>query len=271
MKKRDSKTQRLVTPVSYTVKLPDSGSNGNAVPLLLGATLLIVYRTPRQCPRCDRLAVQRRLRHRHAHDGWIRFCEVFIRHRRQSIGEVAVIVGNGSSKFSEQLLFNGQPLGGLNPFFGREGEAWTTRRFLSPIGSAVTRHLLPSASTTTGFRRSIACPAAFSHSARPCRTPTVMDCSTSGRTPRYVTPRLRLATTSLIWENADKNHKDLYVEINALVGSDHTHLPSPFVLKLVGDAFRKAPPGRRSRALRHGQQLRPCRSCAGTSTHPSAT
>src|SRR4029078_12437773 len=40
-----------------------------------------------------------------------------------------------------------------------------------------------------------------------------------------------------------------YVEINALVPEDqsHSHVPSPYVLKLVGDAFKNAPPGQHVR------------------------
>src|ERR1700751_2102483 len=38
------KTPNQLTPGSYQVKLPDSGSNGGGVPLTLGASLVIVYR-----------------------------------------------------------------------------------------------------------------------------------------------------------------------------------------------------------------------------------
>jgi len=243
--KRDSKTQRLVTPASYSVKLPDSGSNGNTVPLTLGATLLIIYRTPEAySPLRSVVLYEGGFVLDNAHDRVDQILRGF--YQTSSVNpsaKLSVIVGNGSSKFSERLLFNGQPLGGVNPFFGREGEAWDNPTF--PVSDWIGSD---KASATVSINHdglsSFDC---LSGGVFALST-TVQDTDGDGLLDKWEDGSFRNTKTPTLedfpeLQNADKNHKDLYVEINALVGANHTHLPSPFVLKLVGDAFKNAPPG----------------------------
>ena len=104
---------------SHQVKLADSGSNGNGVPLTVGATLVIVFRDP-QVPTLSSIVIS---------DGGFSLnhgSDVITQTFRGSFpsyvnpqAKLTTIIGEGQGNFSERLLFNGQVVaGGINPFRG---------------------------------------------------------------------------------------------------------------------------------------------------------
>ncbi|HEY7534131.1 MAG TPA: hypothetical protein VH681_15275, partial [Nitrospiraceae bacterium] len=161
------------------------------------------------------------------------------------------IVGDGRLFLSERVRLNGQLIA-TNPFVSSDGPKWDNITFpignrlpgLAGSGEVVLRvepHLLPDCLSWSAI--------IFSTSVQDTDADGLIDVweTSSGLTDPNGEPLPNLAGMG-----ANKDHKDIFVEIGYFATDrdvtygnnskpEHTHLPTPDVLKMVGEAFQNAP------------------------------
>ncbi len=237
---------------SHPVGLPDRGK-GNAVPSTAGATLVVIYRD-QSLP----------LRAIVIYDGGATLSNQApvlsqtlkgFYEGATPAGRVTHIVGDGQPNFPERLLFNGQVIA-TNPFVGALGPAadpaWDTLTFDVTAGPGGFVDAVTTTVDNVGFN-SADC---LSWGAIIFST-TVKDTDQDGLLDIWETSESLSDPTGQPLPNlkamgADKNVKDLFVEVgylstpgysHAVQGQvpAHSHLPAEEALTLVGNVFKNAP------------------------------
>jgi hypothetical protein len=230
---------------AHAVEIPDSGPSGNTVPIAIGASLVVVYRDP-SLP-LNAIVI---------YDGGYTMdnstgsMTQTIRGFYQADGTAAKmthIVGSGQANKSERLLLPGlAPI--VNPFNASSGNNWDSPTYNVTLTS-------PNEPTTTsvdhvGFP-SFDC---LSWAAIILKVPVkdsdrdgLLDVWESATAP--VTDPNGRPLPNLAAMGADKDHKDLFVEVGYMQAAEgttyggvakpqHSHLPDEAALNAMGDVFK---------------------------------
>ena len=242
---------------AHQVQVPDSGSSGSGVPLAMGASLVVIYRT-------SGLPLSAIVLYDGGYtlDNATRTMSQTIRGFYQpgsATAKMTHIVGSGQLNKSEQLLFNGDPLA-TNPFRAAAGESWDNPTFDAlDLGEEpesvrwVTTAVGPSEDCLTWGA------VVFKTEVKDFDGDGLLDVweDQTSELPPLLDPNGQ-PLPNLGDMGADKNVKDLFIEVGYMHADNdaegnpptyggvekpaHSHLPSPAALKLVGDAFCSAPP-----------------------------
>jgi hypothetical protein len=254
---------KYIVHKDYEVQLPDSGS-GNALPIALGASLVVVYRTEGIGTPLSAIVI---------YDGGYTLnntnptmsqrIQGFYQPSATPHAKITHIVGSGQANKSETLLFNGATLGS-SPFSASAGESWDNPTFPNPSYSTPL-DLAPPPGTdvgtlTTSVSASTDCltwgAVVFKTEVKDTDNDGLLDVWEDSTSP-ILDPNGQ-PLPILRWPDgpsgagASSTAKDLFVEIGymktdadtsygGVVKPAHTHLPTPEALKLMGDAFRDAP------------------------------
>jgi VCBS repeat-containing protein len=242
---------KLAVNGPHQVQVPDSGSNGNGLPLALGASLVVVYRTS-DLPLNAIVLYDGNYSLNNASPTMFQAIRGFYQPSPTATVKMTHIVGSGQANKSETLLFNGAAIpGGSDPFSSSAGDSWDNPTFLGlGLGTA--------ADTLTQFTTEVnPCSDCLTWSAIVVKTPVkdtdgdgLLDAWESETPPSdpYGQP-----LPNLYAMGARPDHKDLFIEVGYMTtdGVDlayggelkpaHSHLPTHAALKLMGDAFRDAP------------------------------
>lgn len=238
-----------------TVLLPDSGS-GNGVPNSAGASLFIVYRDPvsplTSISVYDGLSVQPPgVTTTHAFAGYLRASA-------NPTARMTQIVSGGANNSSERVFFGDMvnPLA-TNPFAGggpSSDRTWSTVTW--DVSSRM--NLKTDAGTygdtvTTKIDHTSTSPYECLAWSAMILSTTVADADQDGLPDRLEDQYSMRSPDDkplpdLHGMLASSQHKDIFIEMGALKDSNgfydsshHNHLPTPAVLKLVGDAYKNAP------------------------------
>jgi hypothetical protein len=241
------------------VRLADSGSNGNAAPIALGATLVIVYRVLSPAVPLNAIVLyDGAFAPSNAGQNVSQNLVGFYQPATNAVAKLTHIVANGQPNKGEQVTWTSssqqmvpQPLpslyGSLPPFPGKYGSwdnpTWPLSNLQTTDGS-LTTSVMPTA-TNSGC---------VSWGAMILST-TVQDTDGDGlldvweqQQPGGSEPGYTDAVSGQ-WvplPGANPDRKDIFVELHYLDDSDgsvagvrlHTHLPKQAALDAVGDAFK---------------------------------
>jgi hypothetical protein len=127
----DNTTKQWLLNGPHKVTLRDSGGTGNTVPFTLGASLVIVYREVNQ-PFSAIVMYDGGFVMNQGSDEVTQKLEGFYHAAEEPSAKLSVIIGEGQSNFSEQVLFNNDTAHVLatNPFISEVGAAWDNPTFL---------------------------------------------------------------------------------------------------------------------------------------------
>ena len=249
----DAVTGKLAVNGAHEIQLPDSGSGGNATPLALGASLVVVYRDTDPSTKLSAIVM---------YDGGYTLNNAtptmnqVIQGFYQSAngtGKLTHIVGSGQENKSETILFNGIQIPGSS-FSGSAGPSWDNPTFGVAFDPGLTQ-------LTTGVNPSSDC---LTWGAVIFKT-EVKDTDGDGLLDIWER-QTKLDPDSLLRDpdsqplpvlgdmGAVVGQKDLFIEIGymkadvetsygGVMKPAHSHLPSPAALKLIGDAFANSPEG----------------------------
>jgi hypothetical protein len=249
----------------HTVKLPEAGT-GNQVPSTAGATLLVIYRDAAQpltsISVYDGISVQA------PGTTMSQTIRGFLQASASPTGRMTHIVGSGAKNTTDRLLFNGVQVGA--DLFGSVNNASSDRGWSSPTLDVTNQMNLRTDSfpygeqVTTSVDHTSSTPYdCLAWAAIVFATP-VADVDADGLPDKLEelsglkepddTPLPDLHAMG-----ASKFHKDLFVEAGAMQAAagttygagaaletdsvGHNHLPTPAVIKLLGDAYKNAPYG----------------------------
>jgi Bacterial Ig domain len=242
----DPTTERLAVNGPHVVQLPDAGSNGNGVPVALGASLVVVYRDPRM-PLKAVVLYDGSYTMNQTTDSMSQTIKGFYQ-AAGTAGKMTHIVGSGQANKSERLLLPGlAPV--LNPFTAALGNSWDSPTYDVSIGAG-------SGTTATsvdhvGFS-SFDCltwgAIVFSTAVQDTDGDGLLDIWESSTTPIVDPNGQPLPNLRAMVGGADHtNVKDVFVQIDYMSNGAgtyggvakpaHNHLPDPTALKMVGDAF----------------------------------
>ena len=238
---------------SLPVRLADSGSNGNATPFALGATLVIIYRVVSPSVPLNAIVL---------YDGAYapsntaqtssQTIKGFYQPAVTPVAKLTHIVANGQANKSEQVYLNsGQALpslyGALPPFPGVYNGSWDNPTWVLSSYGYVTGGDTQEITTVTPTSTNTGC---VSWGAMILST-TVQDTDHDGlldvweQNQGYVDA---VSGQAVPLPGADPNVKDLFVEVDYLTNLDgsggaylHSHLAKQAALDMVGNAFKSAP------------------------------
>jgi hypothetical protein len=259
--------KKFVANGVHSVQVPDSGHafgdhddveyGYGTGPRAVGASLVVIYRDPNQLQQKAIVIIDGSATKR-SYDTLTEKIEGFYQ-ASSPVAKMTHIVGDGRPYASEKVRVDGQLIAS-NPFVSGSGHNWDNRTFDNvPL-------LNPGSATVPGFATVKVVPAAtdsdcLSYSAIIFST-TVQDADGDGlldiwETAGGLTDPNGELLPDLAAMGADKDHKDLFVEVGAMAapagtsyGSGaaltmdavgHNHLPRPAVWKMVGDAYKNAP------------------------------
>ncbi|MGH9411254.1 MAG: Ig-like domain-containing protein [Vicinamibacterales bacterium] len=264
-------TGKYLVNGTHTVTLPDK--NGNKATQSAGATLVIVYRDPSQPLRkiviydgaaapTEGVTLTQRLR-------------AFYKSAAAKSAKLTYVVGTGGNNHSEQVLFNGSVVSTGDPFpqtSPSSDRSWANPTYtVSSLMPGTDSHDGFGETATTSITAGKS-PAACRTTAAIVFSTTIADVDGDGlpdgledatgglKDPPTASAPNGVALPNLNAMGASSSHKDLFVEINAMwaapgtsygapnapasataaVVTDaagHNHMPTPDVLKLVGDAY----------------------------------
>jgi hypothetical protein len=248
----------------HTVRLPQA--NGNNTPESAGASLVVIYRDPTEPLRKIVLYDGGYIQPRGV--SMTQNLRGFYQSSTAKSARLTHIAGSGQPNHSDQLFFNNNQIGAGIEQFVETGSASNRSWFTKTLGHAQIDSLmqpLPAAPTsgygetaTTSVTHTSASPYGCMAWAAVAFSTAVKDADTDG-----LPDGLEDATDGLINPNgeplpnlhamgASSSHKDLFVEVNAMQAANgttyggvadadgHNHLPTPEVLKMVGDAYANA-------------------------------
>ena len=231
------------------VRLADSGSNGNKVPIALGATLVVIYRVLSPAVPLNAIVL---------YDGVYAPSNSgknisqnlmgFYEPATSPVAKITQIVANGQTNKGERVYLNNasQPLpslyGSLPPFPGKYGSwdnpTWVLSRYgyVKTTDTSETTSVMPSA-TNSGC---------VSWGAIVLST-TVQDSDKDGLLDAWENSQGYTDAVSGQWislPGANPNKKDMFVELDYLSDLDgsagpnlHSHLPKEAAVDAVGTAF----------------------------------
>jgi hypothetical protein len=241
----DTGTGKLSVNGTHLVAIPDSGSNGNATPLALGASLVVVYRQTGM-PLSAIVFYDGGYTLDNSTGQMFQTLGGFYQPANPAVAKLTHIVGSGQANKSETLLFGAAgatptPIAS-NPFGSSAGESWDNPTFLVNLGSA------PETVTqvTTGVSPSSDCltwgAIVFKTEVKDTDHDGLLDVWESSSAP-ILDPRGR-ALPNLKAMGADPYTRDLFIQVDYMKSDGHSHLPGHEALRLVGEAFANAPTGR---------------------------
>ena len=244
---------------TFQVRLADSGSNGNTVPLALGATLVIIYRVLSPAVPLNAIVI---------YDGAFapsntsqNFSQSLVGFYQPALAPAAKIthiVANGQPNKYEQVFLNGttQPLpsiyGSLPPFPGIyrdwDNPTWVLNNYgnyVKATDTSETTMVQPSATNTGCISWGTII---LSTSVQDTDGDGLLD---NWETKQGYTDVVRGLDTNtptggqwVALPGADPNKKDIFVELDYLSNLDgsagpylHSHLPEEAALDAVGDSF----------------------------------
>ncbi len=241
----DSGTGKLSVNGTHVVAIPDSGSSGNATPLALGASLVVVYRQS-SLPLSAIVLYDGGFTLGNNTSQLFQTIGGFYQPANPAVARLTHIVGSGQMNKAETLLFgagNATPAPiAASPFGGFAGDSWDNPTFTVNLGSApdtvtqVTTGVSPSADCLTWGA------IVFKTEVKDTDRDGLLDIWESSSTP-LLDPRGR-ALPNLKAMGADPFTRDLFVQVDYMKTDGHSHLPGHEALRLVGDAFANAPTGR---------------------------
>jgi hypothetical protein len=238
---------------SHQVMLPDSGS-GNAVPMTLGASLVVLFRDPTPgTPLRSVVIYDGGYTMDQSTDSFTQTLQGFYQASLDGpAARMTHIVANGQAGFSERLLFDNQMLSNsINPFVGAQGPEWDNVEFtglpLQPgASSAVVTvdHVNINPFDCLSWGAVI-----MSTAVQDTDLDGLLDIWESSTTTLF--DPLGDALPNLAAMGASPTVKDVFIEIGhmwtngytagqGVVGA-HTHLPAKNALNMVAQAFRNAP------------------------------
>ncbi|HEY7290006.1 MAG TPA: Ig-like domain-containing protein [Vicinamibacterales bacterium] len=237
----------IVVNGSHRVEVPDSGSSGNQVPVALGASLVVVFRDPTM-PLKAVVLYDGGYTMNQSTQSMTQTVQGFYQ-SSPGAAKMTHIVGSAQANKSERLLVPGlAPI--VNPFVGALGPSWDSPTFNVTIPAG-------SASTTTSVDH-------VGFSSFDCLTwgavvlsTTVQDTDGDGLLDIWEESTATLydpnnqPLPNLAAMGANKNHKDLFVEVGYMTAADgtmyggvakpaHSHLPTEAALDMMGDVFKNA-------------------------------
>ena len=124
---------KFIVNGNHAVQLADSGSNGNGVPLALGASLLVIYRDPNPSTPLNSIAIyDGGYTMDQGHESMSQTIRGFYQlptnpdgTQKASVADrITHIVGSGQPNKPERLLFNGLSSVTVSPFVGAAGDSW---------------------------------------------------------------------------------------------------------------------------------------------------
>jgi len=228
-----------------TVRVRDSGSNGNTVPLTEGASLVLVYRHPSLSFKSIVLFDGAETMD-NSNDSMNLAIKGFYQAKRGA-AKFTPIVGNGQTSFSERLFFNNSLLE-TNAF--RNGWDDKTHDVSSLVVPAVVPpgQIISTANTRIDH---LGTPYDCLSWAAVVFSTTVPDSDEDGLLDVWETDGYKDLSGNMLVDLrgiANPLKKDLFVEIdymteevNDALGAKHSHLPKLEALQMVGEAFAKAP------------------------------
>src|SRR5258706_10216658 len=247
----------------HTVTLPEAAS-GNQVPSSAGATLLVIYRDPAtpltSIVLYDGISVQA--------PGEITTQTIrgFLQSSTSHVAKLTHIASSGAPNPTDQLSFNGASIA-ADPFFA-SGRLSSDRGWSNPtynVSALMPGVIAPDGygeQVTTTVRHGATVPYDCLSWAAIIFSTTVQDTDGDGLPDRLEdVSGLKHPSGELLPDlhamGAHSRHKDLFTEIGAMWaqpgtaygsgaiqevdGAGHNHLPTPPVVKMLGDAFRNAP------------------------------
>jgi hypothetical protein len=244
----DPMTGKYVFTQPLSVGIPDAGSNGNASPSALGASLVVVYRDP-SLPLNAIVIYDGGYTMDQNHQSMSQSIRGFYE-AATSAAKITHIVGSAQSNKSERLLLPGlQPI--YNPFTSALGPSWDSPTYNVSLSSTTEPAM------TSVDHLGLGTFDCLTWGAIVLRT-AVKDSDGDGlldtwETNGALTDPNGQPLPNLAAMGANPLHKDLFVEVGYMKtdgptsygGSPakpaHTHRPTPAALKLVGDAFVNAP------------------------------
>ncbi|MFO7693471.1 MAG: hypothetical protein R6V57_10335, partial [Vicinamibacterales bacterium] len=129
----DEATGKLAVNGEHLVGVPDSGSGGNATPLALGASLVVVYRVPTM-PLSAIVIYDGGYTLDNSTGQMFQTLGGFYQPANPAVAKMTHIVGSGQSNKSETLLFGAGPTAtdpiATNPFASGLGESWDNPTFV---------------------------------------------------------------------------------------------------------------------------------------------
>jgi hypothetical protein len=245
---------KYIVNTSHQVQLPDGGS-GNSLPIALGASLVVVYRTEDSSTPLSAIVI---------YDGGYTLnnssptmSQVVKGFYQPSVtpttpAKLTHIVGSGQANKSETLLINGTSY--PNPFSASAGNSWDNPTFEFSLPSSQTQ-------VTTAVNPSTDC---LTWGAVILKTEVqdsdgdglldVWEDSTSPLSDPNGQPLPLLSAMvppDPVYPLASR-HKDAFIELGYMKTDvetsyggvekpAHTHLPTSAAIKLMGDAFKNAP------------------------------
>ena len=259
----DPATQKLAVNGAHAVGVPDSGSGGNATPLALGASLVVIYRLP-TLPLSAIVIYDGGYTLDNSTGAMFQTIEGFYQPANPAVAKMTHIVGSGQLNKSETLLFDVGTTAthsiATNPFRASAGDSWDNPPFvdlnLGTSPGSVTQ-------VTTGVSPSSDC---LTWGAIVFKT-EVEDSDHDGLVDVWETspslvdpngrplPNLTDGAMGGVGKGAAVGDRDLFIEIGymetiaatpygGVSKPAHSHLPTHAALKLMGDAFANAPTGR---------------------------
>jgi hypothetical protein len=231
---------------THTVKVPDSGSTGNVLPLAVGASLVVVYQDPSK-PYNAVVIYDGSFTIDNANPTLTQQIEGHYDPAATPDASVTFIAGSGQANKNEIVTFNSSQLGN-NPFASTAGAAWDNPTFpVNPgAGPQVT------ASVTTANVSSSDClnfgAIIFKTAVNDSDGDGLLDVWEAATAASPVLDPTGQALPALADMGALVNAPDIFLEIGyfktdvALTyGGElkpaHSHLPDHEALKLLGDAF----------------------------------
>lgn len=239
----------VVANGTHTVQVPDTGS-GNATPIALGATLLLVYRDTSK-PLTAVVIYDGSFTINNQNQTLTQSLEGHYEPAATPNARITYIAGAGQSNKNELVSFNGAPLA-VSPFASSAGAAWDTLSYnVNPgTGSSVATSV-----TTAG----VSAPDCITFGAIVFKT-AVKDTDGDGLLDKWeqatagapVLDPNGQPLPALADMGANYRRKDVFVEIGymttatdlsygGVVKPQHSHLPDHAAIKLIGDSYWNAP------------------------------
>lgn len=243
---------------AHTVRLPDSGANGNGnAPFTNGATLVVVYRIvvpgdPSAAPLKSVVIYDGAFTMAKRGDGMTQTVGGFYQASEQLAAKVTSIVGNGRPSFQSTLALNNKQF--FQPFVGAQGVRWDNPTFSFPLPQNAASFNVAASSDDNQLCLTWGAIVASMN---------VTDTDADGLLDTWETNGMHLntgtATTpatfggcapypssepcvNLPRMGAVNGQKDVFVEIDWMQGerpSTHVHIPKRDALRQVAAAFKR--------------------------------
>ncbi len=236
---------------THAVQVPDTGGSGNATPIALGASLVVVYRAPDSAAPLSAIVI---------YDGSYTvdnssrtmsqtvkgFYQPALSNRN---ARITYIVGSGQANKNENLLLDGSLLA-VSPFGGTSGESWDNRTFAIDPGADGSLTTVVDTNGVGGADCLTFGAIVFKTAVQDADGDGLLDVWEESTVEAPVIDPNGQALPPLGAMGADKGVDDVFVEVGyfktdavtSYGGVDkpaHSHLPTHDALKLVGDAFAK--------------------------------